>query len=213
MRRLSKLFLAGMMALTASSAYAAPLFTDPLTDLGNGNWAINGSGAIVAAPGGGSALHFNNLGSGGDLFSNIIGGTGAGQYRITVDYYCATSGCGGYLGLHPGVSTTTDPASGDAWLATDTPGAYPTPFLLPNTGGWATATFDFSVTTTGGFGLKLEDFGPGVSGASAGDAYFRNLTISAVPEPATWAMMVGGFGAIGFGLRRRRRQAVRVTYA
>lgn len=30
---------------------------------------------------------------------------------------------------------------------------------------------------------------------------------SAVPEPATWAMMLFGFGAIGFQLRRRRTQA------
>jgi hypothetical protein len=29
-------------------------------------------------------------------------------------------------------------------------------------------------------------------------------TVSAVPEPATWGMMIAGFGMIGFGLRRRR---------
>lgn len=31
------------------------------------------------------------------------------------------------------------------------------------------------------------------------------LGIAAVPEPATWAMMIGGFGAIGATMRRRRR--------
>ena len=31
-----------------------------------------------------------------------------------------------------------------------------------------------------------------------------NFTINAVPEPATWALMMLGFGAIGFGMRRRR---------
>jgi hypothetical protein len=30
----------------------------------------------------------------------------------------------------------------------------------------------------------------------------------AVPEPSTWAMMLLGFGAIGFAARRRRAQAV-----
>lgn len=35
---------------------------------------------------------------------------------------------------------------------------------------------------------------------------------SAVPEPATWGMMLIGFGAVGYGLRRKRAQ-VRVTYA
>ena len=30
------------------------------------------------------------------------------------------------------------------------------------------------------------------------------VTINAVPEPGTWAMMLIGFGAVGFALRRRR---------
>jgi hypothetical protein len=30
---------------------------------------------------------------------------------------------------------------------------------------------------------------------------------TAVPEPATWAMMIAGFGMVGAGLRRRRRNA------
>ena len=30
--------------------------------------------------------------------------------------------------------------------------------------------------------------------------------IAAVPEPATWAMMISGFGAVGAGLRRNRRR-------
>ena len=32
--------------------------------------------------------------------------------------------------------------------------------------------------------------------------------LSAAPEPATWAMMIGGFGAAGAGLRRRRAAAL-----
>lgn len=36
---------------------------------------------------------------------------------------------------------------------------------------------------------------------------------AAVPEPATWAMMLAGFGMVGLGLRSRKRQSVRVTYA
>lgn len=36
--------------------------------------------------------------------------------------------------------------------------------------------------------------------------------IGGVPEPVSWAMMVGGFGAIGAGLRRRRAQTT-ITFA
>ena len=34
------------------------------------------------------------------------------------------------------------------------------------------------------------------------------LAINAVPEPGTWAMMLLGFGAIGFAIRRRRAPAI-----
>jgi PEP-CTERM motif-containing protein len=46
----------------------------------------------------------------------------------------------------------------------------------------------------------------GTSSAAAG-AFSGNVTIhnAAVPEPATWGMMILGFGAMGAVLRRRRR--------
>jgi hypothetical protein len=34
-----------------------------------------------------------------------------------------------------------------------------------------------------------------------------------VPEPTTWAMMLAGFGAIGFAMRRKPEQKVRVRFA
>ncbi len=34
-----------------------------------------------------------------------------------------------------------------------------------------------------------------------------------VPEPATWAMMLAGFGAVGFAMRRRTKVTTRVRYA
>ena len=34
-----------------------------------------------------------------------------------------------------------------------------------------------------------------------------NYAVNAVPEPGTWAMMLLGFGAIGYGMRRRRAPA------
>lgn len=46
-----------------------------------------------------------------------------------------------------------------------------------------------------------------ISGLSRGNgSYGGNATfMPAVPEPATWAMMLLGFGAIGFSMRRRRQ--------
>lgn len=39
------------------------------------------------------------------------------------------------------------------------------------------------------------------------------VDVVAVPEPATWAMMISGFGFVGGAMRSRRRQQVRITYA
>jgi hypothetical protein len=41
-----------------------------------------------------------------------------------------------------------------------------------------------------------------------------NVALGAVPEPATWAMMIGGFGMVGGAMRSaRRKQKVTVSYA
>lgn len=38
--------------------------------------------------------------------------------------------------------------------------------------------------------------------------YLDNIELAAVPEPATWAMMLGGFLAVGAAARRRTRPAM-----
>ena len=39
------------------------------------------------------------------------------------------------------------------------------------------------------------------------------ITATAVPEPATWALMILGFGAVGFAMRSRRATVSKVSYA
>lgn len=39
------------------------------------------------------------------------------------------------------------------------------------------------------------------------------ITASAVPEPATWTLMILGFGAAGMALRSRRAKAAKIRYA
>ena len=46
----------------------------------------------------------------------------------------------------------------------------------------------------------------------SGGLFLDAINISAAPEPATWAMMIGGFGMAGVALRRRKAQ-VRVAHA
>ena len=49
-----------------------------------------------------------------------------------------------------------------------------------------------------------------ISGVQFDNAYSANQlsSIAAVPEPATWAMMLGGFGLAGASLRRRRSDRI-----
>ena len=49
---------------------------------------------------------------------------------------------------------------------------------------------------------------PGGTGGTRWGTWISQLTLSAVPEPATWAMMLVGFGVVGGALRRRTVKAV-----
>ena len=66
---------------------------------------------------------------------------------------------------------------------------------------WSNRTFAFTATgasTT----LTFSSAMPGAYGPA-----LDNVAIAAVPEPATWAMMIGGIGFAGGALRTRRRSA------
>ena len=51
------------------------------------------------------------------------------------------------------------------------------------------------------------------TGTASGSVYSGNLTSTTVPEPATWAMMLLGFGAVGFAMRSRRKEQPKVRFA
>lgn len=46
-----------------------------------------------------------------------------------------------------------------------------------------------------------------------GDPFVDPAPAGAVPEPATWAMMLFGFGGLGHAMRRRPRAATRIRFA
>lgn len=52
-------------------------------------------------------------------------------------------------------------------------------------------------------------------GTGSDDSFkLSSINVTAVPEPATWAMMLFGFGGIGFAMRRRKSKvATNVSYA
>ena len=62
--------------------------------------------------------------------------------------------------------------------------------------------FETVVTGTGSDTLKF------VATNDPGFIYVDSISLSAAPEPASWAMMVGGFGLVGGAMRARRKTAV-----
>jgi hypothetical protein len=76
-----------------------------------------------------------------------------------------------------------------------------------------TDDFTLSFVTSGGQLVPyfFESTRAGLTGIGSSDVA-HGLAVTqltgAVPEPATWAMMILGFGGIGFAMRRRRKPAL-----
>jgi hypothetical protein len=67
-------------------------------------------------------------------------------------------------------------------------------------GGWNSVTMDF---TAGGSSQLLTFLAQGGPAGVPPMALLDSVSLRPVPEPASWAMMIIGFGAIGFTMRRR----------
>jgi hypothetical protein len=172
----------------------------------------------------------NQYGDGGPYISGI---TGDAQFlSYTESGYVVTlhtsngSSCndGTCFGAHIGDGTGTPQTFNWHDNADNQPGAFVT---LTKVGGGAFSLTsfdffsynDFSASATGYDTLNFYGTGgtvnPGflnvtsVTFYGSGSQELDNITVNGgVPEPASWAMMLGGFGLVG-GAMRRRRTAVR----
>ena len=101
-----------------------------------------------------------------------------------------------------------------AFRAADAPNGNGVTYTTPegtNLLGVRPATAPFNFTRTLGAG-EAAQFTVGYNGADAFDTTGFRLSVAGVPEPATWALMIMGFGAVGGSLRARRRTS-RVAFA
>ena len=73
-------------------------------------------------------------------------------------------------------------------------------YTLAQTDPFATHSLSFTPTTSGSYSLSFANAGGDNQGA-----LLDNVSISGVPEPTGWAMMLLGFGGLGATLRTRRR--------
>lgn len=209
----NKLLLSFAAVLLASSANAASVVngsfeqgTNPgsFTTLGTGSTAI--TGWTVAA---GTVDYIGNYwqasdgvrsvdlsgGSIGTLAQTLSGLTFAKRYVVSFD-----------VARNPDGGTT--PRTGTFVANGQTFGfAYTDATSTRANMKWETVSYIFQATGTS----ADISFSSDSSGGCCFGPALDNVAISAVPEPAAWAMMIGGLGLIGGAARRRRSE--RVTFA
>ena len=141
--------------------------------------------------------------SDGDGYSvDLNGNSGAGAVKQTV----ATT-IGELYRLTFDLSKNPDGGSVPRDMFLEITGVLQQPyaFSTPNTSAnmnWAAQSFDFVATSTSTTVL----FRGSASGGCCFGPAIDNVALNAVvPEPATWAMMIGGFFGLGAALRQRRR--------
>lgn len=147
--------------------------------------------AIPAAPGGGErGLYFVSDFATQSISQSIVLAAGT-TYTVSYDIYSPING-------------TQNPF--DALLQSSTAGSLSPVFQSKSLGaGWTNYSANFFAGAAPySFTLNFNPLGSGAANAAA-DFVVDNIDVTvAVPEPATWAMMIMGFMGIGFLAYRRR---------
>ena len=120
----------------------------------------------------------------------------AGQ-GYTVTFYLSGNGDNGVGPRTASVNATGSATTNYTVTASTTPNMTYTPFTYNFFATGASTTLTFASLTGNAYGPVLD-----------------NVAVTAVPEPATWGMMLLGFGAVGGMVRSRRRHKVaRIRFA
>jgi hypothetical protein len=196
--------------------------------------AIGVTPLIVAGGGGGAFWNGSmrggpgQIGTSGQSFAGVAGGVdGQGGPVAPVGLAYGGSGAGWLSDGAPAVDPLAGSGSGGLSGPSFAGGAGYTYFSFGSFHEGETGGFGGG----GGSGLSYGGGGGGYSGGAAGgggggsfiDPSATNINaiaggndgfgyvdinfLSAIPEPATWAMMLAGFGAVGFAMRNRRKLA------
>ena len=132
----------------------------------------------------------------GSLSSNYADNTGNDAQLFFSGVLTPGAGWITFTGMSPFHS---DPNAGDLLVEIDNPSA---------TFDWSTITSAYNYDPRAQRAYTIA--GWGAYADSPGYAFNTRFDVSpaAAPEPASWAMMLGGFGAIGGAMRARRKAAV-----
>ena len=200
-----KLKLAIMVAAVASifsvSAAAAPVFSDNFdgytlqlnwTPPGASGWAVSdgtvdliggiGGSFFDFIPGNGNYVDLDGSSGNSGLLSNSVNLIGGTAYTLSFDL----------AGSHRGSTETVDVIFGSVNAS----------YTLNSADTFSTFTLNFTPSITGSYGFSYQNLG----GDNVG-ALLNNVSVSPVPEPETYAMLLAGLGLLGFLARRRKESA------
>lgn len=120
------------------------------------------------------------------LMGQTLSGLAAGAYELSFYYHARTNNLGSDNGIRAAIAGEE--------LIIDTRRN------LPGGNSWQLYTLGFVLQTAGDVELTFGAFG--LENTLGG--FIDNVAVAAVPEPASWLMMIMGFGLVGLQLRRRR---------
>ena len=149
--------------------------------VGSGTVDLIGVGGVFDfLPGNGSYVDLDGSTNSSGLFSNSVNLTGGTAYTLSFDL----------AGSQRGTPETVDVNFGSMAAS----------YTLASTDLFSTHTLSFTPGTTGSYGFSYQNLG----GDNVG-ALLDNVSVSAVPEPETYAMFLAGLGLMGFIARRRSK--------
>jgi PEP-CTERM motif len=183
---------AGISGTTADTT-GAPGSDGTVKLWGPGTLSANG---LKLSPNGGAFIGADGAFQDEPIQQTITGLVAGKEYAVSFDWAAAQQS--GFTGA---TSSGWDVSLGAAMQSTGNLG-------IPSRGfsGWETSTFDFLATGTS---ETLSFLSTGTGGAAEPPfSLLDGVSLNAVPEPSTWAMMVLGFGLLGYAGFRRRRTAI-----
>ena len=151
--------------------------------------------SVWDASDGNRSVSLSTTAGAGGIMQRVSGFNVGSRYRVTFDISTNPFD----LAAHPAPSRVTFTTSGgNSSLFSYTL----TPSNNPNNMNYSTVSYEFFAVSTSQNvqfrSLVNSKFGPVID----------NVSISAVPEASTWAMLITGFGMVGFASRRRKLAAV-----
>lgn len=197
----SSLLATAMAVLALGAAAQAEAASNLGFETGDASgWTVSGGGGATTGYGAFGAVE-------GAYFGYIEAGLGAGVYSTLTQVFDLVAGqtISGQVGFQ---ANDYWPFNDDAYLTINGVQLFGSSIgAVGSYGNSGWQGFTYTAPTTGAYTLELGVRNAGDNAASSG-AVIDNVGLSAaVPEPAGWAMMILGFGAIGLLLRSDRRRA------